>query len=135
MSDEPTLDDIATALDITLERIATLQEVADGFKNELVRRLTEQGVSSTTTTSGRKITVVRGQTTAWDTEVLKDILTPLGLWEQARIVTEVVDERALERLLDQGQLQQEALQPAMTVKERRPYPKITNNHPGGTRHD
>ena len=126
---ETTLDGLVDALEKAQERADALKQVIDSVRQEITARLREQGVTSTTTEAGRKITIVTGQTTSWDMDLIKDILIPLDLWDRVRVVTEVVDEGALERLVDQGAIAPDRLQPAMTVREKRPYPRITDtNH-------
>jgi hypothetical protein len=101
------------------------KEIVEQLRVSLVEQLGALGVSSTVTESGRRVTVVRSTSTSWDVEVLKDILAPRGLWEQARIVQEVVDDKAIERLVDRGDVRLEEIEPALSVKERKPYPKVS----------
>lgn len=121
------LDDLVQRL-VEAERVfAEQKQIVDDLKQEVVQVMSDIGAASTVTAAGHRVTVVRGTTTHWDVEVLKDILAPLGLWERARMIRESVDEPALERMVDQHEVTLEQLQPALEVKERRAYPKITPN--------
>lgn len=121
------LDDLVQRL-VEAERVfAEQKQIVDDLKQEVVQVMSDIGAASTVTAAGHRVTVVRGTVTHWDVEVLKDILAPLGLWERARMIRESVDEPALERMVDQHEVTLEQLQPALEVKERRAYPKITPN--------
>ena len=123
-------------MDVTLEQLleglaeeerqlsATKQRVEE-MRSELVGRMESLGISSTTTDGGYRVTVVRSTSAAWDVEVLKDILIPRGLWERARTIQEVVDEGAIERMVNLGEVTLAEIEPALSVKERKPYPKVT----------
>lgn len=123
--EELSLDELAHRIGELEQRIAHQRGACDALKAHLLERLEAQGVTSTVTEEGRRITVVRSQTTSWDTDILKDILVPLGLWERVRVIREDVDDRALERLVDGGDLSLDRLQPALSVNQRKAYPKIT----------
>lgn len=123
----PNLDDLVQDL-IKAERVfAEQKQLVDDLKQQVVAAMEEVGAASTVTAAGHRVTVVRGTVSHWDTEILKDILAPLGLWERARVLRETVDEPAIERMVDQNELTLEQLQPALEVRERRAYPKITPN--------
>jgi hypothetical protein len=119
------LDELAKVIDGLEDVISKQRAACDDLKAHLLARLEAQGVTSTVTEEGRRITIVRSQTTSWDTEILKDILAPLGLWERVRVIREDVDDRALERLVDGGELSLDRLQSALSVNQRKAYPKIT----------
>lgn len=123
--DDLTIDELAQHIATVESTLATQRGLLDNLKGELMSRMEAQGLSSTLTEDGRRVTIVRSQTTKWDEEILKDILAPLGLWERVRILREDIDEAALERMVDRGELDLDRLRPALTVSERKPYPKIT----------
>jgi len=123
----PNLDDLVQDLIKAERAFAEQKQLVDDLKQQVVAAMEEVGVASTVTAAGHRVTVVRGAVSHWDTEILKDILAPLGLWERARVLREAVDEPAIERMVDQNELTLEQLQPALEVRERRAYPKITPN--------
>lgn len=125
MYEDLSIDELAERIAAVEATMAVQRELVDGLKRAIIERLDEQGVASTVTNDGRRVTVVRSSVSKWDTEILKDILVPLELWERVRVLREEVDESALERLVDQGELELPRLQPALTVTERKPYPKIS----------
>lgn len=121
----PSLDELCNQI-IQIKAAQKRQaEILDQKNAEVMSRLDELGLHSTKTEGGHQITVVRSSTKEWDLTVLKDILWPLGLWGRVAIVKEELDRAALEVCLDQHKVTEEALLPALTVKERKPYPKIS----------
>lgn len=120
------------SLDQLCERIlqiksakATQDRLLEELNQQVLTQLQELGVHSLTTEGGKKITRVTSSTKEWDLTVLKDILLPLGLWAQVIVTKEELDRAALEHLLDRELVSQEELQPALSEKQRKPYPKIT----------
>ena len=120
-----TLEELLEALAEEERQLSAAKNRVEEMRSELVGRMESLGISSTTTDGGYRVTVVRGTTVAWDVEVLKDILIPRGLWERARTIQEVVDEAAVERMVDLGEVSLAEIQPAITVKDRKPYPKVS----------
>ena|SRR4249919_1517505 len=83
----------------------------------------EQGLKSTTTQVGRKLTIVEPRRTSWDEDVLKEVLGPL--WSEVIVVKEVLDPAKLEVVVDREQIPTKDLEDAVVEHETRPYLKIT----------
>lgn len=124
---DETLDNLIERLGHAEAELMAHKQIVEQLRVDLVERLSSLGVSSTVTESGRRVTIVRSNSTSWDVEVLKDILIPRGLWERARIVQEVVDDNAVERMVDVGEITLAEIEPALSVKERKPYPKVSGS--------
>jgi hypothetical protein len=120
-----TLEQLLEQLAEEERTLSASKQRVEEMRSEVVGRMEDLGIASTTTDGGYRVTVVRGTIVSWDVEVLKDILVPRGLWERARTIQEVVDEAAIERMVDLGEIGLDEIQPAVNVKARKPYPKVS----------
>lgn len=119
------LDQLAERERTMKARVDVMKGLHEDTRAAIVERMTALGTDQVTTSRGYRVVVVRGQSRSLDTEIAKQILQPRGLWDRAVIVTERVSEEAITAMLDQGELDEEALAPALQVTDIRPYPKVT----------
>lgn len=119
------LDGLCVKVALIKQAKAKQEQILAELNDEILDRLNTLGVHSLTTEEGRKITAVRSSSKEWDMTILKDILVPMGLWEAVTFLKEELDREKLETLLDRERVNEADLLPALTVKERKPYPKIS----------
>lgn len=97
-------------------------EAIDNAKARLMEQLRAQGVRSSTTQTGRKITIVEGVRTSYDSDILQDILGP-NLWEE--VTKRVLDPNRLESVVERENISPGALKDAVKETPVKAYPRIT----------
>jgi hypothetical protein len=117
------LDQLCDALEEFERQKMAAETAIQNAKQAIQSQMNEQGVSSTTTKVGRKLTIVAPKRTSWDEDVLKDILGVL--WAEVIVVKEVLDPAKLEVVVDREDIPPKSLEPAVVEHEVRPYLKIT----------
>lgn len=93
------------------------------LKAKIQGLMRDQGLQSTTTKAGRKLTIVEPVKTTWNENVLKDILGPL--WPEVVVVKESLDPAKLEVVVDRERIPPKDLEEAVVEHEVRAYLKIT----------
>lgn len=116
------LDQLCDALAVFEQRRDEAQTAMDNAKNLIMEQLRQAGVKSSTTRSGRKVTIVEGTRTSWKQDVLADILGP-NLWEE--VTKRVLDPDRLESVVEREKIQPATLQDALVETTVKAYPKIT----------
>lgn len=124
------LDRLCDALEEFERQKHAAETAIQNARQTIQDQMNEQGVKSTTTKVGRKLTIVEPRRTSWDEDVLRDLLGPL--WAEVVVVRESLDPAKLEVVVDREQIPPKDLEPAIVEHEVRPYLKVTPPR-GGTK--
>lgn len=117
------LDQLCDAIEAAKKQVARIEEdVIVKSQQRIMDQLREQGSTSATTKSGRKVTVVEGVRTSWDSDILQDVLGP-NLWEE--VTKRVLDPNRLESVVERENIDPKTLKDAVTETKVKPYVKIT----------
>lgn len=124
MPDE-NLDELCQKLELLKKREGFVQEQLKAIRDLILLKLEEADATSLTTPEGRQVTRVQSESRQWDLGALRDLLSPLGLWEEVRVLIEDFDREKLDHLVQAGRVSERQLASAFEVRPNQSYPRIT----------